>query len=160
MEPPRIDSILDAANAADAVMLAALKAAKTICRKALNELHLTETPAVGAIVAVGRRHLELIAVSPAGRLSWRDVDRGSRFTSGRSGRLPLMASPDERPRCDHFSGGASGLCHWRHRLGGVARRDDPRIERGRQPRRSSQNRAACCCAWALGSYRNARRNNL
>lgn len=84
---PSIDQVIEAANAADSAMLVALKAAKTICRQVINQLHLSEIPPVGTVIEVGRRRLELAEVSKAGRLAWRDVRSGERFTSKLTGQL-------------------------------------------------------------------------
>lgn len=84
---PSLDQVIEAAHAADAAMLAALRSAKTVCRQVLNHLHLTEVPSIGTIVQVGRRRLELAEVSKVGRLTWRDVRSGERFTSAKTGRL-------------------------------------------------------------------------
>lgn len=86
-EPPAVEAVIDAAHAADAAMLEAIKQAKTACRKALSELNLVEIPPLGTVVPVGRRRLRLVEVSPAGRLTWQDVRRNDRFTSAKAGRL-------------------------------------------------------------------------
>ena len=86
-EPPAVDAVIDAAHAADAAMLGAIKQAKTVCRHTLNELNLTEIPEIGTAIMVGRRRLQLVAVSPAGRLTWRDPRSGELFTSAKTGRL-------------------------------------------------------------------------
>lgn len=84
---PDLSAVLDAAHESDAAMLAALKDAKTICRTVINQFNLTEQPAIGAIVPLGRRMLELVEVTPAGRLVWIDIDRPRlRFNSGLRGR--------------------------------------------------------------------------
>jgi|GEM_PF-2584368 len=84
---PSVEALIEAADAADKAMQAALKMAKTVCRKIINQLNLTEIPPIGSAVAVGRRHLELMEVSPAGRMTWLHAKSGQLFTSGRTGRL-------------------------------------------------------------------------